>query len=746
MFLSHSANKSPDKSGVSAPSNPSASSQSDAKKPKPIPYTKVHRIATKIQETSQSLGSPFFDATSRKEFERTLYQLAFYQFQNFVGQLVHKSGANRYLEINFDDEENKNEAIAKGLQFDNGHIIIRPAVGLTPGSIIKKINLQKLLWLRPKELLAGLTATLSNYGVIGDIGIIRDADTSAFLGSGYTTLEITPTLVSEGNNAAVCPASPSGRCVCYQCLECDHLCADCPLKKTGLKRSRQGKPVAKAVSPSVPQPNIESTTEILSDSPLLPTQTAQTDKEAAVPMTRETPILSLLISTPLMTLLPHQFLNSLRLPRQLSPKDSRCVLARVSHVHDRMNPFHILFIYALASSHPARVELFNSLLSFRQLSPYDPVSCVNHMIIAGDFNYSLLNSSSPLGSSVPTRWAHFLLCYFQNVMNDIRSLDTATFRRGEISLSTIDYIYLSQDMVINYVGADVEFLSPHWSDHTLLQVTCKVDFVDDTRPVLWRANPIYTSNKEYRQQLAFMLTRLYDQEIANSISPPQGLWDLEVTPIAILKAERTWGERGEMDARYLKRSATARAVQRSIPRLWDPDNVDICPSRTQMFDVAQKFFAKLYSPEPVYSSALDAMVSNILSSCQLSKDDSEFMASSFLLDEILDQTSRLPKISRPGIDGLSYKFLKLIFKHPKYSDLIERVYNDAISSSLFPQSWLQTCVCLLPKKVDLTRLHNWRPITLINCDVKVFIRLLNARMVTVTPPLISSWKSSFMKE
>ncbi|KAG1046073.1 hypothetical protein G6F43_011176 [Rhizopus delemar] len=242
--------------------------------------------------------------TNRKESERTLYEFAFYQFQDFVGQLVHRSGANCYLEINFDDEENKNEAIAKSLQ---------------------------LPWLRPKELLAGLTATLSNYGVKCDVGIIRDVDTGIFLGSGYATLEIIPTLVSEGqppflelshvltwidseisrcdkifihahwngmsvyckychktgHNTAACLASPSGRRVCYRCLERGHLRADCLLKKTGLKRSRQGKPVAKGVSPSFLQPNIESTTDILSDSPVFPTQTAQTGKEAAVPMTRE---------------------------------------------------------------------------------------------------------------------------------------------------------------------------------------------------------------------------------------------------------------------------------------------------------------------------------------------------------------------------------------------------------------------------------------------------------------------------
>ncbi|KAG0762198.1 hypothetical protein G6F62_002864 [Rhizopus arrhizus] len=180
----------------------------------------------------------------------------------------------------------------------------------------------------------------------------------------------------------------------------------------------------------------------------------------------------------------------------------------------------------------------------------------------------------------------------------------------------------------------------------------------------------------------------------------------EVTSIAILKAERTWRERGEMKAGCLKRSATTRAVQRSIPRLWDPDSGDICSSRTRMLDVTQKFYTKLYSPEPVCSSALDAMVSKVPSSCRLSKDNSESMASSFLLDEILDQTSCAPKISSPGTDSLSYTFLQFIFKHPN------RGYKRA---SIFFQR-------------------------------KIFTHLLNARLVTMIPPLVSPCQSDFMKE
>ncbi|KAG1050126.1 hypothetical protein G6F43_007575 [Rhizopus delemar] len=128
-----------------------------------------------------------------------------------------------------------------------------------------------------------------------------------------------------------------------------------------------------------------------------------------------------------------------------------------------------------------------------------------------------------------------------------------------------------------------------------------------------------------------MLTRLCDEEVASSDLSPQDLWDMaknrvkhftrrfgrqhvdwrkqqivalkrkrqrllrgpfpssllathlprveqqvqilqqEITSIAILKAERTWRERGETDAGYLKKTVTSRQVQRTIPRLLNPE-------------------------------------------------------------------------------------------------------------------------------------------------------------------------------
>lgn len=147
-------------------------------------------IETIYWGVSQSPDSLLFDVTCRKKSDKDLYKLAFDQFEGFVGQLVHRSGTNRYLEVNFDIDGHRSHAFATGLKFDNGKMIIKPAHAMAPGSILKKVSLQRLPWLRPKELLAGLTATLSNYGMVRDIGVVKDNATSTFLSSGYAALDV----------------------------------------------------------------------------------------------------------------------------------------------------------------------------------------------------------------------------------------------------------------------------------------------------------------------------------------------------------------------------------------------------------------------------------------------------------------------------------------------------------------------------------------------------------------------------
>lgn len=72
------------------------------------------------------------------------------------------------------------------------------------------------------------------------------------------------------------------------------------------------------------------------------------------------------------------------------------------------------------------------------------------------------------------------------------------------------------------------------------------------------------------------------------------------------------------------------------------------------------------------------------------------------------------------------------------------MFNDALSFHTFPSSWQELLVRLLSKKGDLTSLENWRPISLINCDARIFTRIINSRLRKVIGKVINRCQTGSM--
>jgi hypothetical protein len=110
----------------------------------------------------------------------------------------------------------------------------------------------------------------------------------------------------------------------------------------------------------------------------------------------------------------------------------------------------------------------------------------------------------------------------------------------------------------------------------------------------------------------------------------------------------------------------------------------------------------------------------------------------------LQGASRTPKESSPGLDGIGYEILSLLVSHPSCRDIIHQVFNDAIRLAKFPKSWQTSCIIILHKKGDKSDLANYRPITLIAADCKVFTRIINSRVVHVANKIITPYQCGFL--
>ncbi|KAG1137120.1 hypothetical protein G6F37_011489 [Rhizopus arrhizus] len=238
----------------------------------------------------------------------------------------------------------------------------------------------------------------------------------------------------------------------------------------------------------------------------------------------------------------------------------------------------------------------------------------------------------------------------------------------------------------------------------------------------------------------------------------------ELVEISALKAGAVWREKGERSAKYLKQVHTKRETQQFIRAIQSPSSPPSNESNDTMSGLtttttpvaqtssdpttvrqyAHQFYSQLYSKDPVENSELQQYLASIQFPRKFSEQEQGNLIAPITIDMLVEQASRITnKQSSPGSDGLSYPFLLLLFKHPGLSSLCLQIYNQALDG-VVPDSWQDIRVRLLPKKGDLTSLRNWRPISLINCDAKVFTRILTKRLGSPLRRILNPYQSGFV--
>ena len=247
-----------------------------------------------------------------------------------------------------------------------------------------------------------------------------------------------------------------------------------------------------------------------------------------------------------------------------------------------------------------------------------------------------------------------------------------------------------------------------------------------------------TLMRHFKNDQAAMQTQLpkIDQNI--------GYLQHEMARDAALKADKRWLVHNENSVGFLKKTAERQLAQRTIDIITHPSSNVPCLSTSDKLDAVQSFYSELYSPEPIHRYSIDNLLRGIQKT--ISTEDADHIISEITIDDILTSANRCSKVSSPGRDGLPYPVLRLILAHADCKDLLTNIYRDALNLGVFPSSsWQQTCIVLLPnKKGDLCDLANWRPISLINTDCKVFTRILYSGVITAANKVITRQQAGFM--
>ena len=450
----------------------------------------------------------------------------------------------------------------------------------------------------------------------------------------------------------------------------------------------------------------------------------------------------------------------------------------------------IVNLYAPASrSHrPSFYASFSSLPMFSSVDS-DP------WLLLGDFNMNVL-SSSVLRSSSLRSWLNWVDLHFK-----ICSIDSSpTFIHADHS-STIDYIYGHTSLSTRLVNAQQHYLPSTWTDHVMLTVDLIPARVD-IGPGSWRFNPLLLGDSEFCTMLDLAIPALFSSDsfvnstdtvrwelfksclkqcaqvfsrmsaakrrnninelqqkrlcahqdpVSAAVSSAQleKLLDHQIVQESrqcLLRSATRWHEKGERNNKYFYRVIKERNRQQTIESLRCSSTDAILQDIPGIMNEARLFYTNLYTPDAIDSSSVESLLSNVPGDACLSVLHQESLASSILIDDLMSLVGHSPVGKSPGLDGIPFEVYKYVVpRFPCVKTLLLSVLNIALTGT-FPVSWTQTRMVLLYKKGDPLFLKNWRPLSMINCDAKLFTKLLTRRFNTVLPKLINPYQTGFIQD
>jgi hypothetical protein len=121
----------------------------------------------------------------------------------------------------------------------------------------------------------------------------------------------------------------------------------------------------------------------------------------------------------------------------------------------------------------------------------------------------------------------------------------------------------------------------------------------------------------------------------------------------------------------------------------------------------------------------------------------DFLEEPFTPKEIDDIVAAFPHNKSPGPDGFNAEFLQKCWPLVKkdFYDLCNQFHQ----GSLCLESINSCFITLVPKKDDASTVHDFRPISLLNCTLKLLTKLLANRLQTVIMQLIHENQYGFIK-
>lgn len=174
------------------------------------------------------------------------------------------------------------------------------------------------------------------------------------------------------------------------------------------------------------------------------------------------------------------------------------------------------------------------------------------------------------------------------------------------------------------------------------------------------------------------------------------------------------------------------------------DNGNTTSDHSKINDTFRNFYSRLYTSDFPEDNNLMENFLNRLNIPKLPPDKKNKLEEPISKEEILLAISSLQSGKSPGPDGFPAEFFKT------FSSLLSpklcSVLSDSFKQGNLPASFNEACITLILKKnKDPDECSSYRPISLLNVDVKILAKVLARRLESILPLIISEDQTGFVK-
>ncbi|KAH0769685.1 hypothetical protein KY290_013666 [Solanum tuberosum] len=204
------------------------------------------------------------------------------------------------------------------------------------------------------------------------------------------------------------------------------------------------------------------------------------------------------------------------------------------------------------------------------------------------------------------------------------------------------------------------------------------------------------------------------------------------------KAGAKWLEEGDINTSYFHSTIKDRRRRLSIKKIMNEQNQWL-EENDQIVEGAVSFYQNLFSCESVF---IATETINYLPRC-ITDEDNEILSTLPTLQEVKEYVFSLDPDSAPRPDGLSGCFYQAAWNI--ISSDVHKVVISFFSGDILPKKIIHTCLVLIPKIDHPQSFSDLRPISLCNVSSKIVSKILNARLASILPRIISKNQTGFVK-